>query len=246
MPRRIEVGTDIASIGVWDPVEPYPDKPADAQAFIQQQAKAGRLFYIVTGADGGYQTDFYIGEQPDPEILDLYTKYSPEYLIESRSGRLIAGGLEDFANPNPQMTSSEDELVVTPGRYVLSLYELDEDRYLERLDEHVSKEDMDYYGKRCDRGCTGCCLFYVIALLLVPFCWVLMDLWPWLWWIAAIFPLIGTTYLLLYSRRLDADTRFKGISQRIAAVSEQYPALICVLDTTELGEPLEGGWHELH
>ena len=240
------MGTDIATVGVWDPAETYPDKPADTQTFIQEQAKAGRLFYIQTGADGGYPTDFYVGEQPDPEVLELYIRYSPSYLIESRSGRLLAGGLEDFANPKPQITSSDDELVVIPGRYALSLYEVSEDKHLERLGEHIGKEDMDYYGKRCDRGCTGCCLFYAIALLMLPVCWVLMDWWPWLFWVAAMFPLIGTAYLLLSSRRLDADTRFKDIAQRIASFSEQYPALICVLETSRPGEPLEGGWHEMH
>ncbi len=50
MPIRVEVGTDIATIGVWDPAHERHDlksaKYADYDAALRLEAQSGRLLYI--------------------------------------------------------------------------------------------------------------------------------------------------------------------------------------------------------
>ena len=120
MHKRMDMGTDIAAVGVWDPGIDHtamPDGYRASIAYIEAQARAGQLFYINTGGDGGYPVDIYLNEQPDPDTLSLYNSPDRAFLITSQTGRLIAGGLEDFGNPKPQITNLAD-IVTTAQRLV--------------------------------------------------------------------------------------------------------------------------------
>lgn len=244
MPIRIEMGTDIAMVGVWDPGEDDSELTGDYLAFIESEAKAGRLFFINTGADGGYAVDVYLEQQPAPEELDLYTEYDRAYLIKSRSGRLIAGGVEDYGKSKPGITSESDELALTPGHYALRFFELDEDRYLTGLSEHIGEQDMAYYSSQLG-GCGTGCLLFVAALVSGAISWVLTDVLPWLWFVPAVLFVIGVVYLTVRSRALAKDQRFQEIASRIEAHEERYPGFIFVLRLVSDEDNIQGGWHDL-
>ncbi len=99
------MGTDAAMVGVWDPGVDRDHQPDDYLAFLESEADAGRLLFINTGSDGSCPACIYVDEQPDPEDLALYTSPGRAFLIESVSGWLIAGGVEDFGSRKPVTTS---------------------------------------------------------------------------------------------------------------------------------------------
>lgn len=239
MVKRIEIGTDIATIGVWDPARERHDlktaKYAEYEAALRSEAEAGRLFLVYTGTDGGCLTDIYVDEQPDPDCLILYSPVEREFLIECQSGRLIAGGVEDFIKGDKQITSDADQFTVTPGRYALRFYELIEERLIDRLQNHIGAEDYAYYESKF-AGFPWGCLLLVIAT---------MSLFFKLWLVSASMFGLWAAYLAIRSRVRAADHRFQDIAKRIAEFESQYPSFIYVLRRVTDADAVEGGWHEL-
>lgn len=240
MPKRIDIGTDIATIGVWDPAHERHDlktvKFAAFEAGLQSEARNARLFFINTGADGGYLTDFYVNEEPDAELLAVYSMGEREYLITSESGNLIAGGIEDFVRQTKQITSDEDRLVVSPGLYAIRVYELIEERLVERIRSHIGEEDYNYYEQRWAGVPWGCLIFAAAVLLLFAK----------LWFASVALFLTWVAYLVVTSRLRAADQRFQDISQRISAFDTQYPPFIYVLRSVSDRNSVKGGWYDLN
>lgn len=238
MHKRIEIGTDIATIGVWDPARERHDlktaKYAVYESDLRSEAEAGRLFFVNTGADGGFLTDIYVDEQPDSDCLSLYSAVEREFLIESQSGRLNAGGVEDFINSAKQITSDEDQFTVTPGRYALRFYELMEDRLIDRLRNHIGADDYAYYESKFEGVPWGCLLFLIATVCLFTKLWLVS---------AGMFA-VWAAFLVIRSRVRSADRRFQDIAKRIEAFDEQFPPFIYVLRRMTDADVVKGGWHE--
>lgn len=239
MLRRIEIGTDIATIGVWDPTRERHDlktaKYAEYESGLRSEAEAGRLFMVYTGADGGFLTDIYVDEQPDPDCLSLYSAVEREFLIECQSGRLIAGGVEDFIKGDKQITSDEDQFTLTPGRYALRFYELIEDRLIDRLKNHVGPEDYAYYESKFAGFPWGCLLLVIATISLFSKLWLVS---------ASVFALWAAS-LFVRSRVRAADHRFQDTTKRIEEFEMRFPPFIYVLRRVTDADAVEGGWHEL-
>lgn len=240
MLKRIDIGTDIAIIGVWDPARERHDlrtaKLADFEAGLQTEAQDARLFYINTGADGSYLTDIYIEEEPDPERLTAYSAVEREFLITSESGRLIAGGVEDFVSPTKQITSDNDQFSVSPGLYAIRVYELIEEKLIDRIRNHVGEEDYAYYESKSAGFPWG----YLLFVITIGF------LFTKLWFVAVALFAIGLAYLVIRSHVRSADKRFQDIAQRVAAFDSQYPPFIYVLRSMPPVGDVKGGWHNLN
>ena len=240
MPQRIDIGTDIATIGVWDPAHERHDlktvKFADFEAGLQSEAHDGRLFFINTGADGGYLTDIYIDEEPDSKQLSVYSRVEREFLITSQSGKLIAGGIEDFVSTSKQITSHKDQFAVSPGTYAIRVYELIEDKLIDRIRDHIGEDDYAYYeGKSA--GFPWGCLLFVIAI---------GFLFSRLWLISAGSFAIWLAYVVVRSRVRRADSRFQEIAQRVLAFDSDYPPFIYVLRSVPAANDVKGGWYNLN
>lgn len=236
---RIELGTDIATIGVWDPARERHDlktaKYADYQSALQSEAENGCLFFVNTGADGGYLTDIYLDEQPDLDRLSLYSAVEREFLITSESGRLIAGGVEDFISSTKQITSEQDQFAVTPGSYALRFYELDEEKFLDRLRSYVGSEDYAYYEGRSAGSPWGCLLVVIAATCLFMLQWLVC---------VGMF-IVWASYLFVRFRIRAADDRFQDIAKRIAEFEDQFPPFVYVLRRLTDTNGIKGGWHDL-
>jgi len=248
MPTRIDMGTDVAMVGLWDPahevMDPQKVPYEDILAFLQSEAQAGRLFYINTGGDGSYPTDVYVDEQPDAELLGAYALRGRAFLIESKSGRLIAGGLEDFASSRPQITSDKDAFAVEPGRYALCFYELDQEKVLEQIKSHFVAGDLEYYESR-HVGCMTGCLLFVAALVLMMLSWVLAGMLPWLWMVAVGCLVLWAVNIIVRQRRLAADEKYHDIARRIEAFYARFSSLIFVLERVSPTDDIQGGWYDL-
>lgn len=240
MPKRIEVGTDIATIGVWDPAHERHDlegaKYADYDAALRSEAQSGRLFYMNTGADGGCPVDIFVDETPDADVLTAYSQVPREFLVISESGRLIAGGVEDFVSAQKQITSPDDEISVPPGRYRLTLHQLDDDKYAENLRAAVGADDVDYYETRWSGIPWGCLLFVVGAVILLLR----------LWFVAIGVFALWAVYMFVRSRMRASDARYQEIATRIGEHEERFPELILTLRQLDDSTDLKGGWHDLN
>jgi len=238
MRKRVEVGTDIAMIGVWDPAHERHDlkkaKYADYEASLRSEAQSGRLFYINTGGDCGYPVDIIIDEATDAEVLSVYSQVSRDFLVISKSGRLVAGGVEDFVNVEKQITSPDDEISVPAGRYGLTLYQLNDDKYAENLRAAIGADDLDYYEKRWSGVPWGCLMFIIgIVILVLQF-----------WFVAIGFFALLAAYMFVRSRARASDVRYQEVSKRIGEHQERFTELMFVLRRLDDSSDLEGGWHD--
>ena len=227
MRKRIDIGTDIATIGVWDPTCERPDlsaaKYANYQAGLEAEASAGRLFFILTGADGSYPAVIYADESPAPDTLALYESADRRFLIHCSSGRMIAGGIEDFVNKKKVITSAEDEFSLTPGPYAIRFYELVEEKLIARLRVELGNSDYEYYADRAERLPWGCLLvattLFTAILLFTQF------------WVAALVVFcIGVVYTILRWRTQALDHRFNSIAERVKSIDVDIPPFIYVLE----------------
>ncbi len=242
MRKRIEAGTDIAMIGVWDPAHERPDlktaRSADFEAGLETEARAGRLFYVQLWSDGSYDIDLYVDEEPPLDDLQIYTPSEREFLISSQSGRLMADGIEYFVSESNQGTSDDDpfQITVAPGMYALRVYQLQSEELDDRIPNYVDHEDLAYYDSKFGGVPWGCLLFLIAAGLSLTS-----------YWIASVgLFVVWLGYLSVRSILRRADVRFQEIADRVEAVYDRFPAFIFVLRRiTERGN-LEGGWYDLN
>ncbi|MBI1248641.1 hypothetical protein GC197_12475 [bacterium] len=238
MRKRLDIRTNSSTIGIWDPA--HERQVVDS---LRAEATAGRLFFIETSADGSYEAVIYVDEQPDPDCLSLYTPSDREFLIESQSGRLIAGGLEDFVGSTEQITSEKDQFEISAGRYALQFYELSEeigdkpvdDELDNRLRTHLGSADYDYYLSKF-RGLPWGGILIAAAII---------SLFTRIWALSAGLFAIWIAYLVVRSRIEAADLRFQEIAKRVDAFHKQYPWFIYVLRRVADDENIEGGWLKL-
>ena len=237
---RIDIGTDIATIGVWDPIRERHDleaaKFAGFEAGIKSEAENARLFFISTGADGGYLTDIYVDEEPNSEYLSVYAGVAREFLISSESGRLVAGGIEDFVSSSKRITSDKDHFHVTPGFYALKVYELVEDKLIDRLRNYIGVEDYAYFERKLSGTPWGCLLFVIAAASIFSRRWLL---------VVGLFTFWGM-YCVVRSRICAADNRFQDIARRVEEYDTHFPPFIYVLRNVPEACGVRGGWHKLN
>ncbi|MFO0977809.1 MAG: hypothetical protein U0996_15505 [Planctomycetaceae bacterium] len=242
MRKRIDMGTDIAAIGVWDPSRERHDlasaKYSDLQAGLEADANAGHLFFIRTSADGGYPADFYVDELPSAEVLALYDSPDRRFLIHSSSGRLIAGGLEDFISSSKLITSANDEFSLSPGSYAIQFCDICDDKLQALLREKLGDSDYQYYCDRAERLPWGCSVAVAVVATLVL---LLMRF----WFAAGLALSLGIVYSLYRRRKQSADLRFKDIADTVREIEEMFPPFLCILHRADRSEDVAGGWHEL-
>jgi hypothetical protein len=240
MIKRIDIGTDIATIGVWDPscelTALQSAKFSEVEAALRAEAEAGRLFFIETRADGSFLTDIYVDEQPTIAKRDFYIEGDREFLLKSPSGYLIAGGVEDFISTTKQITAEQDRFPVTPGWYALRMYELGSyEEYSEHLQQLLGPEDFAYY-ERKSVGFPWGCLPIVVAAI----CCAAQQ-----WLAAGLVLALGLVYVAIRRRLRAADHRFQEIIRRIDEFDEQHPPFLYVLRQVPETTDVKGGWYRL-
>ena len=242
MRKWIDIYTDIANFGIWDPTCERHDlsslKYKDYLTGLQAEADAGRLFFINTSADGEYPTAFYVDEVPPSDTLDLYDSLGRQFLIHSRSGRLIAGGIEDFVNQKKRTTSTEDEFPVVPGSYAIQFYELDDDKFTNLLRTELGDSDYEYYEERAEQLPWGCLLtltIFLTSILLVTQLWIAS---------LTVFCL-GLCYTLVRRRVQAADHRFRSLAEKVKLIHHDFPSFICILRPVNDSMDVTGGWFDL-
>jgi hypothetical protein len=234
MPLRVELGTDAAMIGLWDPTYGRHDLDDADPSVLRSEARAGRLFFIDTGADGGYSADIYVDETPGPDVLTMYSQVNRDYLVISESGLLLAGGVEDFVGSRAR--PSTHEISIPIGRYAVTLHYWNTGQAWEpeNLRRFIGAEDYDYYEKRTHGIAWGCILF-LVALPLLFFN---------LWYVAGALFCVWIVYRIVRSRIRASDERYQQIHRRITDYTEQSAEFIFLLKRSDSTE-LKDGWFNL-
>lgn len=242
MRKRIDITTDIAKIGIWDPAHERHDlssvKYEDYRTGLQAEAVAGSLFFIDTSADGSYPAAFYVDEVPSSDTLALYDSLDRQFLIHSRSGRLIAGGVEDFVNQKKWTVSTEDEFPVAPGSYAIQFHILNDEQFTNRLRSELGNSDFEYYAARAEKLPWGCLLaltIFLTSILLVVQRWVPSLI---------VFGL-GLCYTLVRWRIQASDHRFRSLAEKVKLLENDFPWFICVMNSVNGSTDVTGGWFDL-
>lgn len=242
MRKRINIGTDIATIGFWDPSCERPDlsaaKYAAYQAGLEAEANAGRLFFILTGADGSYPADVYTNQVPAPNILTLYESADRRFLIRCTSGRMVAGGIEDFVNPKKITISLKDQFALKPGSYAIQIYERVEEKMISRLRDELGEPDYEYYARRAERLPWGCLLAVTIVFSVI----VLLTQF---WIIALVVFCAGVAYTAFRYRTQTVDVRYESIAERVDSFDKDIPPFVYVIQPIGDNSNVTGGWHTL-
>jgi len=241
-----EVGTDIAMIGLWDPEHDRPDLHSCNQSVLdsslRQDALEGRLFFVNTGSDGGCPVDFYVDEDVPEDRLRFYKSIGRSFLVVSKSGHLLAGGVEGYISERKQITSPGDRFAVPPGPYALRLHELNEADLHDpkALAEAIGAGDYEYYESRMGGFPWGCVLF-LGALLGLAALYVTAHL----AYSPILFAPLLLRYLLLWLGR-SRDRRFLEVSRKISEFTSSFSIFIFTLSSGAPVDKIQGGWHNLH
>jgi hypothetical protein len=216
---RINAGTDIATIGIWDPTRDGHDLAGVASTEeLRKRAANAELFFIDTGGDGGFPTEVIVDQDVPETLLRWMEKADGTHKLTCHSGRLVVGGLEDFVNEVKAIISVQDEITVKPGTYRLSLYqsrvEEDSKETEEEIIRRVGADDFAYYAKKGTGLGIGC--LFVLAACVAPF------LVHWLWSLALVGA--GIAAFVIRQAMLLRDPRHKRVADAIAAFDDEIPA----------------------
>jgi hypothetical protein len=163
MKARVEAGTDVAMIGAWDASQAdgalHKISYKRLMSTLHEDAVAGDLFLIHTGADGGGPIDVYVDEAiPDNVLLEI-EKQPGEFRLRVPTGRLVVGGVEDYRSLKPKITGPDSIVSLPAGDYELGCYVGKEEEYdgvsKSTLLNSLGTDDYVYWRRRENTGCLG-------------------------------------------------------------------------------------------
>ncbi|MBK9580180.1 MAG: hypothetical protein IPK50_14505 [Fibrobacterota bacterium] len=116
------VGTDTASIGVWDVKWSDPViREKSISAFLKrlpQDARERRLFYLETGGDGESSVRLHLAKPFEPD--SRYRLVDDRFHFETDSGWCVLDGLEGYGSE----ANVHQKFAIPPGTYRVTVYEL--------------------------------------------------------------------------------------------------------------------------
>jgi hypothetical protein len=181
MKARIDAGTDVAMIGLWDAQRSAtPLTPAESKKFadaLEADAGQGHVFVVHTGGDGGGPVDLYIDEPIPADVQERLEPGAGESVLILPTGALTVGGAEDYRSAKPRITGANSVVQVPAGKYSVRCYALNEEESPATeaaLRKRVGREDIEYYDRVNKRGCAaGAALLLLFPILWFPLGWKL-------------------------------------------------------------------------
>jgi hypothetical protein len=248
MHKRLEVGTDIAMIGIWDVAHARPDLKqllgsASFDPEIRSDAIQGRLFLVYPGGDGSWDIEVFVSEEPPQELLEVYSQLNRKFRIESTSGQMIAEGIEDFVKIEDFSPTEANKIPVPPGSYSLAVHEL-QDHLLDSeyiLTKLLGAEDYQYYTSHAGTSEWFGCLTILVVVASIAVQGLLGTFDYWFVPVGAI----AIWAIYHFVQRSRTDERFASLSKRVREYVESKPAFIFVLTPIADAAGLEGGYYEL-
>ena len=233
------IGTDVAQLAFWDVQHTRAGTEETELQVLDDLWKAdalgGRVFFINTGRDGGWDVHFYVDEAVPDDVLAFYKTLNRRFLLRCPSGRLIADGAEFYMASAEETPGSEEAIQIPSGDYELQLHELsaadlDDPAYLTTI---VDKDELDYFYSK-NPGLGWGCVGLIAGALLGA-----LTHWSW--------GLLVAMAVILWSGvkrwRYGNDTRLADIGTRLDEDRNRYAFFICSLRRIEGDTDLRGGWY---
>lgn len=231
MKFETEAGTDIAMIGIWDADASGGEIPFKCLiGEISKDGKEGKLLRVDTGADGGYSICVVSTlEELRTFRLDAYAKIEHDFFLKSETGAFIAGGLEDYRNGTPQITSKDNLFKLEPGAFKVHAYvhNEDEEQISKQVEAKTGVEELRYYQTR-NNGLG-------IAIGAIGIGAALAFLWSWWALLAAL--LMASGVLIYFLRLNSSDARVQRVDQAFRIYEQAHPTLIFHFESVQgIGE----------
>ena len=209
-PIRIEAGTDVAMIGIWDhswDATPLPKRGTIPE--LEAAADERQLWLVKTLGDGSYEADIYVDQQADVDELEDRRVVGDWRALHVPSGKLCFSGVEDFRTAKKQITGEDAYFEVTPGEYRVRAQLLDLDIPERKLAESVGEEDYEYWKPRdaTDMTIFG---FFLLALLSSLIGGIWLD-----WRLGVGLAALGILLYWLIGAGRRRDERFQRIQDRV-------------------------------
>ena len=234
MKFETEAGTDIAMIGIWDADVPVGElRKIPYKRLMEELSKDGhdgKILRVDTGADGGYPICVVSTEEEFGAFrLDAYAEIQHDFFLYSQSGNFIAGGLEDYRNGTPQLTSENDRFRLEPGGFRVRVYthDEDEDQIAKQVADEVGEDDLRHYQER-KSGCG-------IAMAAIAF--GMVGGYFWSWWVLLPAILLAARVVSYFSKLNSSDERVQRVERAFREYDNNHPALIFHFESvSEIGE----------
>jgi hypothetical protein len=245
MKTRIDAGTDIAMIGVWDASQNDTALAGMGSTNLLQSLETdcatARLFLLHTGGDDGGPVDVYVDAATPEAVRKKYRATKREFLISVPSGRLVIGGMEDYRTGAAQITGADSVVTIPSGEYALRCLAPKGEVYSEtptraELEAKVGTKDFKYHRRIQTLALTA---YSGVPVLFVILCFVLG--WKQALAVAVVVGLIS--YGLV---RISNNERFRRVSRAENELWQQaqqrgLPTLIFELRRVSDPAGLSGG-----
>ena len=224
--------TDRGYLALWDAAHNRPElataKPNIKEEIVQQDKNEARLALLHTDTNGEHDVGIYLNEQPPREVEKYYLPVKQSGFVNSLSGKLILGGIDDYCTGTSPLIGPEDPFEAVLGRYTVQLRELHPpDLYSdENVVRILGEEDATYFQVRNGppRGCILAILYFPIAVLLsfILFVFDLTAIYPWL--------LLPFFLLFVFRRRIQPyDEKFESLKSKLDEYYDGIPYWLLIV-----------------
>ena len=217
MPQRLEVSTDVATFGIWEPA----DQTGSSTTTLDALTATGRACTIGYGADVSGAVDVFVDEPIPAELLASTTLMS-ECLLDIRSGSVAIDGAEYFRD-------SKTTCALPKGLYATQVRRLvgeaeTTDGEIEAL-RQIGTVDVEYHDRLIRNGF----LIGIAVLLLVTVTLLFVAR----WYVALPTGLIAfVAYFHVLQRVLNRNRRFQNVADRVFAARHATEPPILVVQFT--------------
>jgi hypothetical protein len=182
MKARIDAGTDVAMIVLWDAQRAAaPLTAAESKRFgdvVETDAAEAHVFVVHTGADGGGPVDVYVDEALPTDVQQRLRPGGGEFLLVLPTGALVVGGAEDYRAAEPRITGAKSSVQVPAGEYAVRCYAPKDEEQTPRSEQElrklVGRENIEYYDRVNKSGCAiGAATLLLFPILSFPFGWII-------------------------------------------------------------------------
>ena len=235
-------------IGAWDASRndmAFANAPfKQIMATLHEDAQAGHLFLIHTGADGGGPIDVYVNESVTQLALKQTRPAEGEFLVRVPTGRLVVGGAEDYRSPKPRITSGNSIVSLPAGDYRLRCHIGTEDEWAPEgtskaeVEKSIGVEDYCYWRKFENIGLVGYLWLLLFPLLSFPFGWKLA--------LGLTLVVLVTWFYVRETFFLKRNARYQRIEKAVNDIMKRAqdaapPTFVFELESVSPGCVLKGG-----
>lgn len=231
MRARVQVSTDVASLGIWD--------AGNREAGLEALAGRGDAVIVRMGRDCGGAVEVVVDEPIPADRIDETDPIAGERTVNVRSGEVVIDGIEYFDTKTPAASEPPSAVRLPNGTYLARVRVLkDEDTLPEPASEReirriLGDAEVDYFESATRRAL----LSGVSTLLLLP-----VLLFVTRWFIAV--PVTIAAFLAavnIQHWRLHRNPRYQRLSDQIVKMrlGGERPLLVVQL-TAWTGAPAGG------